>query len=94
VTTVITRLQYGKEPKVVVTYVDGKKVEAPIGNADQFISEEKNPANQKNVAVVDVGHPAFEHYPGLRFVDRPGCLRGREKTRLGIQGYGLSPMRP
>jgi GTP-binding protein EngB required for normal cell division len=72
VTTVITRLHYEKEPRAVVTYVDGNKVEAPINDAEEFISEEKNPGNEKNVAVVDVGHPAFEQYPGLRFVDTPG----------------------
>lgn len=72
VTTVITRLHYEKGPKVVVTYGDGHKVEVPLKDAGQFISEEENPGNEKNVAVVDVGHPAFEHYPGLRFVDTPG----------------------
>jgi GTP-binding protein EngB required for normal cell division len=72
VTTVITRLHYEKEPRAIVTYLDGNKVEAPIDEAEQFISEEKNPGNEKNVAVVDVGHPAFEQYPGLRFVDTPG----------------------
>jgi GTP-binding protein EngB required for normal cell division len=72
VTTVITRLHYAKESGAVVTYVNGDKVEALINEVEQFISEEKNPGNEKNVAVVDVGHPAFALYPGLRFVDTPG----------------------
>jgi len=72
VTTVITRVHYEKEPRAVVTYLDGNKVEAHINDAEQFISEEKNPGNEKKVEVVDVGHPAFEQYPGLRLVDTPG----------------------
>jgi GTP-binding protein EngB required for normal cell division len=72
VTTVITRLHYEKEPRAVVTYVDGSRVATPLSDAEQFIAEEKNPGNEKSVAVVDMGHPAFERYPELRFVDTPG----------------------
>ena len=43
-----------------------------IGAIEEFISEAKNPANQKNVEVVDLEHPSLEKYAGLRLVDTPG----------------------
>ncbi len=72
VTTVITRLQYGKEPKVLVTQFDGSTVTIAIDEVGQFVSEEKNPANKKNVEVVDVELPVLGPYQGLRLVDTPG----------------------
>ncbi len=72
VTTVITRLHYDQEPKAVITGFDGTKTGAAINEVGQFISEEKNPANEKNVETVDIGLPALSRYPGLRLVDTPG----------------------
>ena len=72
VTTVITRLDYASEPKAVVTNFDGTVVEISIDEVEQFISEENNPANTKNVEVVDIGLPALALYRGLRIVDTPG----------------------
>jgi GTP-binding protein EngB required for normal cell division len=75
VTTVITRItrvQYGERERAIVTCLDGRKTEIPLDMLEEYISEAKNPANQKNVAVVDIELPLFEHYHGLRFVDTPG----------------------
>jgi len=72
VTTVITRLRYGEKASAVVTKFDGGTVEAPVEAVGEFISEEKNPANEKNVEVVDIALPALARYPGLRLVDTPG----------------------
>jgi GTP-binding protein EngB required for normal cell division len=72
VTTVITRLQYGKWPKGLVTQFDGSVVTIDSDEVGQFVSEEKNPANVKNVEVVDIELPALERYQGLRLVDTPG----------------------
>lgn len=72
VTTVVTRLRYEREPRAVVTHFDGSRVEVPLTEVGQFISEEKNPANEKQVEVVDLELPGLKRYPGLRLVDTPG----------------------
>jgi GTP-binding protein EngB required for normal cell division len=72
VTTTVTRLQYGKREKVIVRHFDGQQTEVDIGAIEEFTSEAKNPANQRNVEVVDVELSSLDKYPGLRFVDTPG----------------------
>lgn len=72
VTTVITRLRYGPQEKAVITHFDGKTTEVDLGSVDEYISELKNQANNKNVEVVDIELPSLEAYKGLRFVDTPG----------------------
>jgi GTP-binding protein EngB required for normal cell division len=72
VTTTITRLQYGKRERAVVRHFDGQQTEVDIGAIEDFTSEAKNPANQKNVEVVDLELPSLERYAGLRLVDTPG----------------------
>lgn len=75
VTTVITRItrvQYGARERVRVQFIDGTHIEIALQDIENFISESKNPANVKNVAVVDVELPLFERYHGLRLVDTPG----------------------
>lgn len=72
VTTVVTRLRYEKEPRAVVTRFDGSRAEIPVTEVEQFISEDKNPANEKQVEVVDLELPGLKRYPGLRLVDTPG----------------------
>ena len=72
VTTTITRVQYGKRERAVVRHFDGRQTEVDIGEIEKFTSEAKNPANQKNVEVVDLDLPSLERYAGLRLVDTPG----------------------
>ena len=72
VTTAITRVQYGKRERAVVRHFDGQQTDVDIGAIEEFISEAKNPANQKNVEVVDLELPSLEKYAGLRLVDTPG----------------------
>jgi len=72
VTTTITRLQYGKRERAIIRHFDGQQTEIDIGAIEEFTSEARNPANQKNVEVVDVELPSLEKYAGLRLVDTPG----------------------
>ncbi len=72
VTTTITRLQYGKRERAIIRHFDGREIEADIADIEEFTSEAKNPANQKNVEVVDVELPSLEKYAGVRLVDTPG----------------------
>ncbi len=72
VTTVITRLRYGRTPKGIVTQFDGSTFGIAVEDVGEFVSEEKNPANEKNVEIVDIELPSLERYQGLRLVDTPG----------------------
>jgi small GTP-binding protein len=72
VTTTITRIQYGTEERAIIRYFDGRESEEDIALVGEFTSETKNPANQKNVEVVDIELPSLKQYAGLRFVDTPG----------------------
>ena len=72
VTTTITRLQYGKRERAIIRYFDGREIEADIAAVGEFTSEAQNPANQKNVEVVDLDLASLERYAGLRLVDTPG----------------------
>ena len=72
VTTVITRLQYGPQERAIVTFFDGRQSEVSLHKVEEFISEAKNTANQKNVEVVDIELSSLEPYTGLRLVDTPG----------------------
>jgi GTP-binding protein EngB required for normal cell division len=72
VTTTITRLLYGKRERAIIRHFDGRQSEVDISSIGEFTSEAKNPANQKNVEMVDVELPSLEKYPGLRLVDTPG----------------------
>lgn len=72
VTTVITRLQYGEKERAVIHYYDGKEEEIPLERIAEFTSEAHNPANRKNVEIVDVELPGLEEFSGLRLVDTPG----------------------
>jgi GTP-binding protein EngB required for normal cell division len=72
VTTVITRLQYGERVRAVVTYFSGGQTVVDLAQLENFISEAKNPANEKNVEVVDIELPSLKPYTGLRLVDTPG----------------------
>lgn len=72
VTTVITRLQYGEKERATISHFDGTQPEVDIKEIENFISEAKNPANQKNVEMVDVELPSLEGFAGLRLVDTPG----------------------
>jgi GTP-binding protein EngB required for normal cell division len=72
VTTVITRLRYGPKERAIITYFDGKQSEVGLSEIDEYISEAKNKANDKNVNVVDIELPSLKTYAGLRLVDTPG----------------------
>ena len=72
VTTTITRLQYGKKERAIIHHFDGQKADTDLAEIAEFTSEAKNPANQKNVEMVNVELPSLEKYRGLRLVDTPG----------------------
>ena len=62
----------GRRERAIIRHFDGQQAEADLAAIGEFTSEAKNPANQKNVEMVDVELPSLEKYPGLRLVDTPG----------------------
>ncbi len=72
VTTVITRLSYGQTEGAVVTFLDNRRSRIGLDDVEFYISEAKNPANEKSVEVVDIELPHLKYYEGLRLVDTPG----------------------
>lgn len=72
VTTVITRLRYGPDEGATVTFLDNRQSRISLDGLESFISEAQNPANEKNVEVVDIELPHLQNYEGLRLVDTPG----------------------
>ena len=72
VTTVITRLMYGENEDAIITFLDNRQLRINLEEVESFISEAKNPANEKNVETVDIELPALRPYEGLRLVDTPG----------------------
>lgn len=72
VTTVVTRLSYGQREGATVTFLDNRQSRINLEEVELFVSEAKNPANEKNVEVVDIELPQLQCYEGLRLVDTPG----------------------
>lgn len=72
VTTVITRIFFGMKERAVVASFDGTTAEIGLDELGAYISESDNPANAKDVDMVDIELPALHEYPGLRLVDTPG----------------------
>lgn len=72
VTAVITRISYGPQEEITVTFTDGAKKEIARQELKDYVSETDNPGNNKNVALVDVALPALERLQNIRLVDTPG----------------------
>ena len=72
ITAVPTRLRYGAEPGVTVTYGDGHSDRVSVERLGELVTEQGNPGNLQNVvkAVVDV--PSSRLQQGIVLVDTPG----------------------
>ena len=71
-TTAVTEIRRGNSFKAVVRFSDGAEQETSRENLPDYISEQKNPGNRKNVADVKLW---TEHTPfasGIALVDTPG----------------------
>lgn len=71
-TTAVTEIRWGDGFRAIVCFTDGTEREVERDELPDYISELKNPGNQKNVAVVRLW---TEHTPfgvGITLVDTPG----------------------
>jgi GTP-binding protein EngB required for normal cell division len=71
-TAVVTRLRFGPNDRAVVKHLDEREEEIPLERLAEYVTEQRNPGNEKGVAIVDVETPSLRLYQGIRFVDTPG----------------------
>jgi predicted GTPase len=72
-TSAITILRFGPCHQLVVTYQESHfDSQGPLSNLKDFVTEEGNPGNAKNIRAVYVETPSPFLRRGLEFVDTPG----------------------
>ncbi len=71
-TALVTRLAYGPEDRLEVTFLDGERRSLPVSALPEYVTESANPENGKQVATVELTATALAPFHGLRFVDTPG----------------------
>ncbi len=71
-TSVVTSVRYGPEPKVVIHFKDGREIEAGAGDLPEYVTEEKNPKNERGVGWARVDWPSRFLDRPVRVVDTPG----------------------
>ncbi len=71
-TSIVTIMHYGPEPRAVVSFLDGRRLEVDVADLAHYITERENPSNSKRVAQVDVSFPSHFLRDGVRLVDTPG----------------------
>jgi small GTP-binding protein len=72
-TSVITRVTYGSEAKVVLNYYGTTLfMDIPLDQLADYITERGNPGNRRGISIADVQLPAELLRRGFTFVDTPG----------------------
>ena len=71
-TAVITRIGFGPKDRAVVRRLSGDADEIPMTDLPEYVTEQRNPKNEKRVALVEVELASLAPYRGIRFVDTPG----------------------
>jgi GTP-binding protein EngB required for normal cell division len=71
-TAVITRIGHGPAERAIVRHTAGRVDEIPLDALPEYVTEQRNPGNAKEVSIVDVELPELEEFRGMRFVDTPG----------------------
>ncbi len=71
-TSVVTVLRHGARPRGSVHFHDGRTVEIPLDRLPEFVTENGNPRNAKQVAYVEVFHPSPCLAGGVTLIDTPG----------------------
>ena len=72
VTAVPTIVRYGVSRSARVRFQGGAWLDIPAEDLAQYVAEEQNPENKKNVAAVEVFSPSPLLAQGMCFVDTPG----------------------
>ena len=72
-TSVITTVRYGSRKQVVLNFTDRSlRREVPLPQLAEYVTQQANPGNVKNVAFAEIELPVEILRRGLFFVDSPG----------------------
>jgi GTPase SAR1 family protein len=71
-TSIITILQYGVAERITVLFLDGKTKEITRTELSEYVTESKNPTNEKGVAQVVFEYPSEYLKSGIQIIDTPG----------------------
>lgn len=72
-TSVITTVRYGSRTQVVVNFIDRQlRQEIPLARLAEYVTQQSNPGNIKNVAYAEIELPVELLRRGVFFVDSPG----------------------
>jgi hypothetical protein len=72
VTAIVTRLQYGITPNVIIHFTNGNQINTGIDELPLYVTEKHNPENIQKVAIVIIEHPALKGFKNISIVDTPG----------------------
>jgi hypothetical protein len=84
ITAIPTKLRSGPAARAVITFADGRNEVVSLQELAQYVTEESNPRNQRNVAraLAEIFSPRLED--GIVLVDTPGlgslARRGATET--------------
>lgn len=71
-TSIVTIIKYGEKIKVFVTFLSGKKTEITLKDLEEYVTENKNPENRKQIEKVEVEYPSVFLKSGVQIIDTPG----------------------
>jgi GTP-binding protein EngB required for normal cell division len=72
VTAVITYVRFGSQDQAKIIFINGQTLRISLDKIFEYITEQSNPENLKNVERVDVELSNLQAYPNVQFVDTPG----------------------
>jgi len=95
-TAVITRMRFGPAERMIVRFQDGRAEEIILEKLSEFVTEQSNPENSKQVSLVDLELPSLEPFRGMRLVDTPGLgsifIHNTETSLNWLPRIGLAIM--
>lgn len=86
-TSVITVVEYGTAPTVTIIHENGERRQVGVEDLADYITEEKNPCNERQVAVAHITFPSEFLSRGIRLVDTPGVGSIFEHNTQTAYGY-------
>ncbi|AOT68995.1 dynamin family protein [Geosporobacter ferrireducens] len=72
ITSIITRIRYALSPKAAIHYKDHRSMATDIRQIDEYISEQKNPKNVKDIDIIEIYYPSDILKNGVVLIDTPG----------------------
>ncbi len=71
-TSIVTIIKYGDKRKISVVFLNGKTIEIKSEELEDYVTENKNPENKKQVDKVEIEYQSDFLKSGVQIVDTPG----------------------